>query len=179
MGNKFGENSFLKRSSFFVILHLRLIAFSHLFPGFPIQASLEKARSNAYRTVVFSHWTWLPPLRKQLAKVRAEFFNAGNQVVIRLMTPLDMAYNESYAKAFPFDKIIPDMLDPEMIEDTAKSVNAARKDWAQVNLIINNRAGASQGKGNGPPEAARSSGNQGNLSGKGFHLFPSFFSRLK
>ncbi len=33
------------------------------------------------------------------------------------------------------------MLDPEMIEDTAKIVNAAMKDWAQVNLIINNRAG--------------------------------------
>ncbi len=57
------------------------------------------------------------------------------------MTPLDMAYNESYAKAFPFDKIIPDMLDPEMIEDTAKIVNEAIKDRAQVNLIINNHAG--------------------------------------
>ena len=57
------------------------------------------------------------------------------------MTPLDMAYNESYANAFPFDKIIPEMLDPEMIEDTAKIVNEAIKDRAQVNLIINNRAG--------------------------------------
>ncbi len=75
--------------------------------------------------MVFSHWTWLPPLRKQLARVRAEFFSAENQVVIRLMTPLDMAYNESYAKAFPFGKIIPDMLDPEMIEDTVKIVNEA------------------------------------------------------
>ncbi len=91
--------------------------------------------------LVFSHWTWLPPLRKQLAKVRSEFFNSGNQVVIRLMTPLHMGYEESYAKAFPFEKIIPDMLDPEMIEDTAKIVNEAIKDRAQVNLIINNRAG--------------------------------------
>ncbi len=33
------------------------------------------------------------------------------------------------------------MLDPEMIEDTAKIVNEAMKDWARVNLIINNRAG--------------------------------------
>ena len=91
--------------------------------------------------LVFSHWTWLPPLRKQLAKVRAGFFNSGNQVVIRLMTPLQMGYEESYAKAFPFDKVIPDMLDPEMIEDTAKIVNEAIKDKVQVNLIINNRAG--------------------------------------
>jgi phosphoheptose isomerase len=33
------------------------------------------------------------------------------------------------------------MLDPERIEDTAKIVNEAIKDKAQVNLIINNRAG--------------------------------------
>ena len=33
------------------------------------------------------------------------------------------------------------MLAPEMIEDTAKIINEAMKDKAQVNLIINNRAG--------------------------------------
>jgi uncharacterized protein YecE (DUF72 family) len=91
--------------------------------------------------VVFSHWTWLPSLRKQFAKVRAEFFNSGSQVVIRLITPLRMSYEESYAKAFPFDKMVSGMLDPEMIEDTAKIVNEAIKDKVQVNLIINNRAG--------------------------------------
>ena len=91
--------------------------------------------------LVFSHWTWLPPLRKQLAKVNAEFFNSGKQAVIRLITPLRMSYEESYAKAFPFDKIVPGLLDPEMIEDTAKIVNEAMKDKVRVNLIINNRAG--------------------------------------
>ena len=91
--------------------------------------------------LVFSHWTWLPPLRKQFAKAGARFFNSGKQAVIRLMTPLDMGYNESYAKACPFDKMIPGMLDPEMIEDTAKIVDEAIKDKVQVNLIINNRAG--------------------------------------
>jgi uncharacterized protein YecE (DUF72 family) len=91
--------------------------------------------------VVFSHWTWLPPLRKQLAKTGMEFFNSGKQAVIRLITPLRMSYEESYAKAFPFNKMVPGMLDPEMIEDTAKIVNEAQKDKVQVNLIINNRAG--------------------------------------
>ena len=52
-----------------------------------------------------------------------------------------MSCEESYVKAFPFDKMVPGMLDPEMIEDTAKIVNEAIKDKAQVNLIINNRAG--------------------------------------
>ena len=52
-----------------------------------------------------------------------------------------MSYEESYAKAFPFDKIIPGMVDPEMIEDTAKIVKMVVRDKVQVNLIINNRAG--------------------------------------
>jgi len=52
-----------------------------------------------------------------------------------------MSYEESYAKAFPFEKMIPAMLDAEMIEDTVKIVNEATKDKNQVNLIINNRAG--------------------------------------
>jgi hypothetical protein len=98
--------------------------------------------------LVFSHWTWLPPLRKQLAKVKAEFFNSANQAVIRLITPLRMSYEESYAKAFPFDRMVDGMLDPEMIEDTVKIVKEAIKDKIQVNLIINNRAG-----GNAPLNA--------------------------
>jgi hypothetical protein len=91
--------------------------------------------------LVFSHWTWLPPLRKQFAKAGMEFFNAGKQAVVRLITPLRMSYEESYAKAFPFDKMVSGMLDSEMVEDTAKIVNEALKDKVQVNLIINNRAG--------------------------------------
>jgi uncharacterized protein YecE (DUF72 family) len=91
--------------------------------------------------LVFSHWTWLPPLRKQFAKAKAEFSNSGNQVVIRLITPRRMSYEESYAKAFPFDKMVSGMLDPEMIEDTVEILNEAIKDKVQVNLIINNRAG--------------------------------------
>jgi len=52
-----------------------------------------------------------------------------------------MSYEESYAKAFPFDKMIPGMLDPAMIDDTVKMVNEAIKDNVQVNLIINSRPG--------------------------------------
>ena len=54
---------------------------------------------------------------------------------------MQMSYEESYAKAFPFDKMVNGMLEPEMIEDTARIVNEAIGDKTQVNLIINNRAG--------------------------------------
>jgi hypothetical protein len=99
---------------------------------------------------VFSHWTWLFFFRKQLAKVDKMFFNSGRQVVIRLMTPLRMSYEESYVKAFPFDKMINGMLDPEMIEDSVKIVKEGIEDNIQVNLIINNRPG-----GNAPLIAQR------------------------
>ncbi len=85
--------------------------------------------------LIFSHWTWLPPLRKQFAKVDKMFFNSGKQAVIRLITPLRMSSEESYAKAFPFDKMVSSMLDPEMIEDTVKIVNEIIKDKIQVNLL--------------------------------------------
>ena len=82
-------------------------------------------------------------MEKQFANVDKMFLNSGKQVVIRLITPLRMSYEESYAKAFPFDKMVSDMLDLEMLEDTGQIVNEPIKDKIQVNLIIiNNHAGA-------------------------------------
>jgi hypothetical protein len=51
-----------------------------------------------------------------------------------------MSHEESYARAFPFDKMIPGLLDPEMMEDTAGIINEAIRDKVRANLIINNRA---------------------------------------
>ena len=74
-------------------------------------------------------------------RVRTGFFISGNQVVIRLITLLRISNEECYAKAFPFDKMVPGMQDSEMIEGTTKIVSEAIKDRLQVSLIINNRAG--------------------------------------
>jgi uncharacterized protein YecE (DUF72 family) len=90
---------------------------------------------------VLSHWTWLPPLRKQLAKADGRFFNSGNECVIRLMTPLDMRYEDAYAKAHPFDKLVEGMLQPEMVLETVEIIKGAIEQGVIVNLIINNRAG--------------------------------------
>ena len=48
---------------------------------------------------VLSHWTWLPPLRKQFAKASRRIFNSGRNCIARLMTPIGMRYEEAYAKA--------------------------------------------------------------------------------
>lgn len=90
---------------------------------------------------VLSHWTWLPPLRKQLAKADGRFFNAGNECVIRLMTPLGMKYEEAYMKAHPFDRIVEAMVQPEMVLETVEIMKASVEKGILVNLIINNRAG--------------------------------------
>lgn len=90
---------------------------------------------------VLSHWTWLPTLRKQLAKADGRFFNAGNECVIRLLTPLGMRYEDSYVRAYPFDKLVEGMLQPEMVLETVEIIKAAVEKGIRVNLIINNRAG--------------------------------------
>jgi uncharacterized protein YecE (DUF72 family) len=91
--------------------------------------------------LVYSHWTWLPPLSKQFSKTKGRLFNSGGDCIIRLMTPLRMSYEDSYAKAFPFDKMVDEMVNPEMIEDAIKIIMEGVRRRKRMNLIINNRAG--------------------------------------
>jgi len=90
---------------------------------------------------VLSHWTWLPPLKKQLTKADGRFFNSGSQSVIRLMTPLGMRYEDAYAKAYPFDRMVEGMLLPEMLLDTVDIMRQGVDNGMAVKVIINNRAG--------------------------------------
>ena len=66
------------------------------------------------------------------------------------MTPLGMKYEEAYAKAFPFDKLVDGMMSPQMIEQTAEIMLSAVLEGVRANVIINNRAG-----GNAPQLAQK------------------------
>jgi len=90
---------------------------------------------------VLSHWTWLPPLRRQLNKSKGKFLNAGKQCIVRLMTPLRVRYEEAYLKAYPFDKLINGMMSHHMVEETVGIMSTAIREGVGVNVIINNRAG--------------------------------------
>jgi len=90
---------------------------------------------------VLSHWTWLPPLRKQFLKSDKLFYNSGKQSIVRLLTPLRMRYEEAYMHAFPFDKMVEGMMKPQMIADTIEIMKEGIKDGACINVIVNNRAG--------------------------------------
>ena len=56
------------------------------------------------------------------------------------MTPMGVRYEDAYAKAHPFDKIIEDMLQPAMIKETANLMWEGIKRDMQVSAIINNRS---------------------------------------
>jgi hypothetical protein len=90
---------------------------------------------------VLSHWTWLPPLRTQFKKSGGKFLNSGNQCIIRLMTPLKVRYEESYATAFPFDTLVDGMLNSHMVEEAVEMMVAASDQGVHTNVVINNRAG--------------------------------------
>ena len=90
---------------------------------------------------VLSHWTWLPPLRRQFAKAGSKVFNSGRELIIRLNTPINMRYEVAYAKAHPFNKLIEEMLQPKMIEETVKLMHNGIEMGAKVNVLVNNRAG--------------------------------------
>jgi uncharacterized protein YecE (DUF72 family) len=99
---------------------------------------------------VLSHWTWLPPLEKQLAKAGHRVFSGGGTRVVRLMTPIGTRYEDAYAKAHPFDKLVEGMLQPRMVLDAAALMRRAVDEAVQTMVLINNRAG-----GNAPLIAQR------------------------
>ena len=90
---------------------------------------------------VLSHWTWLPPLAAQFAQSGGRFFNSGRQAIVRLMTPRGARYEDAYAQAFPFDRLVEGMLQPRMIEEATKIMKEGIRQNVQMNIMINNRAG--------------------------------------
>jgi hypothetical protein len=56
------------------------------------------------------------------------------------MTPLGVRYKEAYAKAYPFDRLVEGMLQPEMVLDTVEIMRQGVDKGMAVNVIINNRA---------------------------------------
>jgi uncharacterized protein YjcR len=52
-----------------------------------------------------------------------------------------MNYEDSYAKAFPFDKMVDGMINDDMINDAIEIIREGVKRRKRMILIINNRAG--------------------------------------
>lgn len=93
---------------------------------------------------IFSHWTWLPPIRKQWRLCGERFTAADGNVVARLLTPINMKYADAYALAHPFDRQVAELSETDqarkMVLDTTALVFQAEAQGALVNVIANNRA---------------------------------------
>ena len=90
---------------------------------------------------IFSQWTWLPPLKQQFEKSGGRIPNSKKDCVIRLLTPIGRRYDETYARAFPFDNLKDDLFKPKMVEEALALVWKILDQDALVYFIINNRAG--------------------------------------
>ncbi len=90
---------------------------------------------------VFSRWTWLPPLPRQLACAGGRFFSGARQCIVRLMTPIGMRYEEAYAKAYPFDRMVGELFQPALVEECVHLAKTAMEQGMTVHIVINNRAG--------------------------------------
>lgn len=92
---------------------------------------------------VYSHWTWLPPLKRQWERVEG-FPATDGQGVVRLLTPLRMPYARAYAHAHPFDKPAPELVDHasanRMIDDSNALIFKAIEAGQVLNILVNNRA---------------------------------------
>ena len=100
--------------------------------------------------LVLSHWSWLPPLRRQFEMARGADFNSAGDVFIRLLTPRGMSYEKTYTLAHPFDTMIDGMLHNGTVEETVEIIRGVVRRGSQLYLFINNRAG-----GNAPLIAQR------------------------
>ncbi|RLB43155.1 MAG: DUF72 domain-containing protein [Deltaproteobacteria bacterium] len=90
---------------------------------------------------VLSHWSWLPSLKLQFSLAGRRIFSKSRELIIRLMTPRGMRYEEAYAKAYPFDRLVEGMLQNSMVRDAVDIAREAIKLGVRANIIINNRAG--------------------------------------
>lgn len=93
---------------------------------------------------VFSHWTWLPAIRKQWQRCGERFTAADDTAIARLLTPRDMKYADAYAAAYPFDEPASELADTpqahDMVLDATALIYQAEAQNALLNLIANNRA---------------------------------------
>jgi len=56
------------------------------------------------------------------------------------MTPRGVRYEDAYARAHPFNKLVSGMESPGMVEDTTRIITAAIDAGTRITVIINNRA---------------------------------------
>jgi uncharacterized protein YecE (DUF72 family) len=85
---------------------------------------------------VYNHWTAMPPLSEQ-HRLLEQTFTAAH-VVIRLLTPLGLAYEKAVERYAPYNRII--AAQPRMRQDTTTLVQQVMAQGKSAYVLVNNRA---------------------------------------
>lgn len=85
---------------------------------------------------VYNHWTYMPALAEQHSRLDETF--TAPFVVLRLLTPLRMKYEDAVAMAEPYNRIVRAL--PAMRKDTVALVGQAMRESRRVYVLVNNRA---------------------------------------
>jgi len=85
---------------------------------------------------VYNHWTAMPPLSEQHRALERIF--TAPHVVLRLLTPLGLAYEKAVERYKPYDRIVQPQ--PRMRQDTVTLVKQAVAEGKSVYVLVNNRS---------------------------------------
>lgn len=85
---------------------------------------------------VYNHWTYMPGLVEQHRRL-GEVFSAPF-VLLRLLTPLRVKYEQAVRIAEPYDKIVAEL--PTMRKDTVTLVRRAVAEQRRAYVLVNNRS---------------------------------------
>lgn len=89
---------------------------------------------------VYNHWSFMPSLAEQYRLMQG--FTAAF-TMLRLLTPLKMAYAVAKKRAEPYTKIIEEL--PQMRRETVQLVRQAVSEGRRAYVLVNNRS-----EGNAP-----------------------------
>jgi len=85
---------------------------------------------------VYNHWTSMPPLADQHRLLENSF--TAPFVVVRLLTPLGLAYEKAVERYKPYDRIV--AAQPRMRRDTITLIQQALAAGTSPYVLVNNRA---------------------------------------
>lgn len=85
---------------------------------------------------VYNHWTAMPPLSEQHRRLDQSF--TASHVVIRLLTPLGLAYEKAVERYKPYDRLVQPQ--PRMRAETVELVTQAVAQGKSTYVLVNNRS---------------------------------------
>lgn len=90
---------------------------------------------------VYNHWSYMTSLADQHKRMEETF--TAPFVVLRLLTPLKMSYEDAKKRAAPYNKIVVEL--PDMRRDTVALIHQSITQAKKAYVLVNNRS-----EGNAP-----------------------------